>query len=217
MACPRLLGNSAGISNGKYLFAIVRDKPRHCSYTKRCLQYHFKSDIYFMNSDVHSTRPNYQKSHSRLRLADFPGRLLAAWIDMFLIFILLFLLNIAMPDLAKKLFFTRTSEEALGYPVWVLKNSAVFVVWVLYSVVMDFSLSQGTLGKQLLKIKVTDDNGNRISFIKSIKRNLSKFLSYAIIGIGFFWILFDKRKKSWHDLIAGTLVVRRIPKGFEKE
>lgn len=36
MACPRLLGNSCGISNGKYLFAIVRDEPRHCSYTKRC-------------------------------------------------------------------------------------------------------------------------------------------------------------------------------------
>ena len=35
MACPRLLGNSCGISNGKYLFAIVRAEPRHCSYTKR--------------------------------------------------------------------------------------------------------------------------------------------------------------------------------------
>ena len=38
MACPRLLGNSFGISNGKYLFAIVRDEPRHCSYTKRWQQ-----------------------------------------------------------------------------------------------------------------------------------------------------------------------------------
>ncbi len=36
MACSRLLGNSCGISNGKYMFAIVRDVPRHCSYTKRC-------------------------------------------------------------------------------------------------------------------------------------------------------------------------------------
>ena len=36
MACPRLLGNSCGISYGQYLFTIVRAEPRHCSYTKRC-------------------------------------------------------------------------------------------------------------------------------------------------------------------------------------
>ena len=39
MACPRLLGKSCGFSNGKYLFAIVRDEPRHCSYTKRSTQF----------------------------------------------------------------------------------------------------------------------------------------------------------------------------------
>jgi|GEM_PF-3797527 len=36
MACPRLLGKSYGFSNGKYLFAMICDEPRHCSYTKRC-------------------------------------------------------------------------------------------------------------------------------------------------------------------------------------
>ena len=39
MACSRLLGKSCGFSNGKYLFAIVRAQPRHCSYTKRCATY----------------------------------------------------------------------------------------------------------------------------------------------------------------------------------
>ncbi len=42
MACSRLLGNSCGISNGKYLFAIVRHEPRHCSYTQRCVSAEMK-------------------------------------------------------------------------------------------------------------------------------------------------------------------------------
>jgi len=36
MAGPRPLGKSCGFSNGKYLFAIVRAGPRHCSNPKRC-------------------------------------------------------------------------------------------------------------------------------------------------------------------------------------
>lgn len=55
MACPRLLGKSCGFSNGKYLFAIFRDIPRHCSYTKRWqtleMTHSEFNDIYFKQAD----------------------------------------------------------------------------------------------------------------------------------------------------------------------
>jgi uncharacterized RDD family membrane protein YckC len=34
----------------------------------------------------------------------------------------------------------------------------------------------------------------------------------AVVGLGFIWIAIDNDKQSWHDKIAGTVVVR-APKG----
>jgi uncharacterized RDD family membrane protein YckC len=42
-------------------------------------------------------------------------------------------------------------------------------------------------------------------------RALSCFLSLAPVGLGFFWMLFDPNRQTWHDKIAGTIVVR-VPK-----
>jgi uncharacterized RDD family membrane protein YckC len=33
-------------------------------------------------------------------------------------------------------------------------------------------------------------------------------LSLAVAGLGFIWIAIDPEKQSWHDKIAGTVVVR---------
>ena len=41
---------------------------------------------------------------------------------------------------------------------------------------------------------------------------VASLLSLAVMGLGFFWIIWDPEKQAWHDKIAGTLVVR-MPKG----
>jgi len=33
------------------------------------------------------------------------------------------------------------------------------------------------------------------------------FIAFLPVGLGFFWIIWDKRKQGWHDKIAGTVVV----------
>ena len=35
---------------------------------------------------------------------------------------------------------------------------------------------------------------------------LFKFISYLPLGLGFFWILFNKERRGWHDLVAKTHV-----------
>lgn len=76
-----------------------------------------------------------------------------------------------------------------------------------YFIVMEAGPRQGTYGKQLLKIKVVDENGNRISYRISVIRSLSKIISAIILLIGFLMILFDDKKQGLHDRIAGTYVV----------
>ncbi len=69
---------------------------------------------------------------------------------------------------------------------------------------------QGTLGKQVMNIIVSDEEGNRISLKKSVTRNLFKTISYAIAGIGFFNILFNEKKQGWHDRFANTLIIYKL-------
>jgi len=45
-----------------------------------------------------------------------------------------------------------------------------------------------------------------------VVRALGCFLSLLVCGLGFIWVAFDQEKQSWHDKIAGTVVVR-VPKG----
>jgi uncharacterized RDD family membrane protein YckC len=84
-----------------------------------------------------------------------------------------------------------------------------FIIWMLYCIVMESSKFQGTYGKIIMNIKVVDHNGNRLSFTKSLIRNLSKIISYLCLGFGFFWILFDKKNQGWHDKISATFVVNK--------
>jgi uncharacterized RDD family membrane protein YckC len=82
-----------------------------------------------------------------------------------------------------------------------------FLVWVLYSALMEASSKQATLGKQAMKIKVVDQNGERLSLFLAFKRNGAKIISFFFMLLGFIWILFDRNRQGWHDKAAKTFVV----------
>ncbi len=80
----------------------------------------------------------------------------------------------------------------------------------LYHAVMESSAKQATLGKLLLQIRVTDSNGQRISFGKATARHFSKILSTSLLFIGFMMAGWTKKKQALHDKVAGCLVVGQI-------
>jgi uncharacterized RDD family membrane protein YckC len=83
----------------------------------------------------------------------------------------------------------------------------VFGNW-LYEAFMESSSYQATLGKMIFGMKVTDLNGNRISFERATGRHFAKWLSGLILCIGYIMVGFTERKQGLHDLLAGTLVRR---------
>jgi uncharacterized RDD family membrane protein YckC len=83
----------------------------------------------------------------------------------------------------------------------------IFGSW-LYEAFMESSSYQATLGKMIFGMKVTDLNGNRISFERATGRHFAKWLSGMILGIGYIMVAFTERKQGLHDLLAGTLVRR---------
>lgn len=83
------------------------------------------------------------------------------------------------------------------------------VVMFGYFVVMHSSAWQATVGKRILGVKVTDLEGNRISLWRSLGRLLGSFVSGLILGVGYLLAGVTQRRQALHDMIAGTLVVRK--------
>lgn len=78
----------------------------------------------------------------------------------------------------------------------------------IYEIAFHASSFQATVGKAALRIKVTDEEGARLSVARATGRYLGKFLSSWTLGVGFVMAGFTRRRQALHDKIAGTLVVR---------
>ena len=79
----------------------------------------------------------------------------------------------------------------------------------LYSAMMESSSRQATVGKMAFGMKVTDLQGQRLSFGLATGRHFAKILSGLILCIGFIMVGFTEKKQGLHDMIVGTLV--RLP------
>ncbi len=84
-----------------------------------------------------------------------------------------------------------------------------FALIVLYYTIMETSKFQATVGKLAVGLKVTDGNGEKLDFTKALVRNLCKIISSMILFIGYIMAGFTEKKQGLHDIIAGTLVVKK--------
>jgi uncharacterized RDD family membrane protein YckC len=83
------------------------------------------------------------------------------------------------------------------------------IIAILYWSIMESSKYQATVGKMALGLKVSDVDGQNLDFVKSLIRNVCKIISGMILGIGYIMAGFTERKQGLHDIIAGTLVVKK--------
>jgi uncharacterized RDD family membrane protein YckC len=65
-----------------------------------------------------------------------------------------------------------------------------------------------TIGGILLNLKVVRFDDQPVTFAVALVRGLASALSVVVFFLGFLWIIVDRDKQSWHDKIAGTVVVR---------
>ncbi len=65
-----------------------------------------------------------------------------------------------------------------------------------------------TIGKMIFGLRVVQVNGQPLTFSRALARTIAYAFSAVPIFLGFFWVGFTSSKRSWHDRITGTMVVR---------
>jgi len=101
----------------------------------------------------------------------------------------------------------RYNEAQWNGLIWAV---GIIFTWIYYAL-MESSSYQCTVGKKILGIKVTDMNGDRIGFGKATGRHFGKFISGIMLFAGFIMVAFTQKKQGLHDIMAGCLVVNRVP------
>jgi len=91
----------------------------------------------------------------------------------------------------------------------VLATVSMLGQW-LYHAYLESGEKQGTWGKQIMGLYVTDLLGNPITFGRASGRFFAKLVTGMIpLGIGYIMAGFTERKQALHDMIASCLVLRR--------
>ncbi|MGE0031637.1 MAG: RDD family protein [Steroidobacteraceae bacterium] len=83
---------------------------------------------------------------------------------------------------------------------WVLPAVAVILFWV---------YRQATPGKMAIGARIVDaKTGGKPTTGQLIGRYFGYFVSTIPLLLGIIWVGIDSRKQGWHDMLAGTVVVR---------
>ena len=149
---------------------------------------------------------------------DFPaaglGRRLAAMFYDFLLCTALLIVTTFIYKLIMMSFIGESKMRALsesgaldGDPL--LSTLLFFVLFAFFA--KFWTHSGQTLGMQVWGVRVQNVDGTAISLWQALLRFIVSIGSWLCLGLGFLWSLFDKKKRTWHDLYSGTQLVR-IPK-----
>jgi uncharacterized RDD family membrane protein YckC/Tfp pilus assembly major pilin PilA len=134
-------------------------------------------------------------------------RLAAMLIDVVIIWVLLFAILMVVAFM-QPLGGAGASGQ-LGQKLYPMAMGIMLVLPWLYFALFESSAKQATPGKLALGLRVTDENGNRIGFLRALGRNLGRYVSSLIFYIGYMMAGWTSRKQALHDLMASTLVVRK--------
>ena len=108
---------------------------------------------------------------------------------------------------------------SLGVLLVTLVATAVFPPLIIFGLVGWFAItvayfpyfwsrSGQTPGMKVMGIRVVrDSDGGRVTQGQAILRLVGYWVSGFVFYLGFIWILIDKRRRGWHDLIGDTVVI----------
>ena len=90
----------------------------------------------------------------------------------------------------------------------VLGSAVNLLLGLAYYTYLEGSPSGQTVGKRAMSIRVIDfAGGGPIGPGRALIRYIGRLISAIPCGLGYWWMLWDAEKQTWHDKIATTVVV----------
>jgi uncharacterized RDD family membrane protein YckC len=153
---------------------------------------------------------------TRLRYAGFWIRFLADVIDTVILTCVAWLVQLMVIGALSWAFYLTGRSEGLG--AWAspdsfasqIINAAIYLAVAAPYYVIGHARYGTTLGKRPFSVFVVSARDfGPISTGQSMGRALAYGASYALMGVGFLMVAFHPEKRGLHDLLAGTVSIRR--------
>jgi uncharacterized RDD family membrane protein YckC len=157
-----------------------------------------------------------------LELADFTRRFFALLIDLFVLVIILYvigtildyfgLINFGLkigisPDKATTSIPHIRNDTQINVPEY-LKVIFKLSIPVLYFGLITCWTNGYTIGKRIFRIRIVSTNHKHLTLWHSIERSLGYYASSLEFGFGFLQYFIDYNRRTVHDRIAETIVIK---------
>jgi uncharacterized RDD family membrane protein YckC len=119
--------------------------------------------------------------------AGFWARFVAALVDLILVSVVIFVLPV------------------IGFALFIPCAVAYFTAM--------WTWQGATIGGLMMGHKVVRTDGRPVDFMVAVVRSLMSIVSTFCVFLGCLWCAWDRQKQTWHDKIAGTVVVK-VPRGL---
>ena len=127
----------------------------------------------------------------------FFRRLAAISYDLLLLIAILFIAtSVALPLQDGEAF----TPNSLSYSLYLLGVSFLFYAWF-------WTKSGQTLGLLAWKLQVCHTDGSLITWKQALIRFIVAIVSWAALGLGVFWVFFNKDRLTWYDICSNSRVV----------
>ena len=157
-----------------------------------------------------------------LELADFTRRFFALLIDLFALVIILYVIGTILDyfgliNFGLKIGFISNKTNSIipevnnGTQINVsefLKIICKLLIPVLYFGLITFFTNGYTFGKRILRIRIVSTNHKHLTLWHSIERSLGYYASSLEFGFGFLQYFIDYNRRTVHDRIAETIVIK---------
>lgn len=152
--------------------------------------------------DTHAQRLTEGLPDRDFELAPFWKRLVGYLIDYLILQVISgVMLGVAMA-------FGSGSSAMAEVPM--LINLASNLIPLLYAVIfLGTPALQATPGMMIFKIRIIRPDGEPVSYARATGRYVASFLSAIALLLGYFMMLWDEENRTFHDRVAGTLVVSK--------
>ncbi|WP_158675360.1 RDD family protein [Thiohalobacter thiocyanaticus] len=95
-------------------------------------------------------------------------------------------------------------QQALVHPFLPLASALVLVLTIL----LFWIRLQGTPGALLMGIRLVDTQGGRPGARRALLRLLAYIPALAVGLLGILWMLWDRERRGWHDILSDTRLVQ---------